>query len=109
MHTAVECFDSFRKEFGEAITAMKQLIGISNAKNPNMHIPVLAMSATFRLPEQKIFNVLMGRAADLVSWGAMDKRSDGIFCDISGDPLNSLNNDLVAAAKLNPQSQYLLV
>ncbi len=89
----------------EAITS---LVSLSQRHNPTLHLPTVAMSATFRIPEQKLFNTLFGAQADLVSWGAMDKRSVAIMCMVIGNPLNQLAKDLAADASDEKDSQFLV-
>jgi len=108
VHTAVEYSDSFRPEFKDGIDAINNLIDYACEHNPTLHIPTLAMSATFRIPEQKLFNTLYGSPADLVCWGDMDKRSVSIFCSVEGNPLTSLANDLTSGAAEDAQSQFLV-
>lgn len=99
VHTAVEYSDSFRPEFRDAIEALNALVKLSKKHHPNHKIPVLTMSATFPIHEQKSFQELIGRQANLVCWGEMDKRTISITCRVAGDPLNSLTNDLVDARR----------
>ena len=100
--------DSFRPEFVGAIENMKELLNISLRNNPHLKIPFLAMSATFRIPEQIAFNTLIGREPDLVNWGPMDKRNVGIHVQIAGDPLHLLMKDWMAHMNKDPSAQSLL-
>ena len=49
VHTAVEYSDSFRPEFKDAVEAISNLIALSHQHNPSLHLPTVAMSATFPL------------------------------------------------------------
>ena len=53
VHAAVENSQSFRPAFGHAVHAIQGLIQQSRNLRPNKTIPLLVMSATFRLPEQR--------------------------------------------------------
>ena len=108
VHTAVEYSDSFRPEFKDAVEAISSLAALSKRHHPTLHLPTVAMSATFRIPEQKLFNTLFGAQADLVSWGDMDKRSVAIMCTITGNPLNQLAKDLANNASDEKDSQFLV-
>ena len=90
VHATVENSDSFRPEFKDGIDAIKNLIQVSSAHHPNAKLPILAMSATFRAKEQRVFNRMMGQFPSLVEWGDMDKRGTGIFVTIAGDPGHAL-------------------
>ena len=108
VHTAVEYSDSFRPEFKDAVEAITSLTALSKRHNPILHLPTVAMSATFRIPEQQLFNTLFGAQADLVCWGDMDKRSVAIMCTIVGNPLNQLAKDLASDAAEKKDSQFLV-
>ena len=88
MHTAVEYSDSFRPEFKDAVEAITSLTALSQRHNPTLHLPTVAMSATFRIPEQK----------SLVA----------IMCTITGNPLNQLAKDLAKDAADEKDSQFLV-
>ena len=66
VHMTVECADSFRPEFRAGVDAIKRLLAISRHRHPDKKIPLLAMSATFRIPEQISFNKMIGRTPDVV-------------------------------------------
>jgi superfamily II DNA helicase RecQ len=59
-HATVEQSRSFRPEFKAAIQSIKNIIAISKTHRPDLNIPMLVMSATFRIPEQKAFNSMIG-------------------------------------------------
>jgi superfamily II DNA helicase RecQ len=72
-HATVEQCESFRPEFKDAINSIKNLLSISKTHHPNIDIPMLVMSATFRIPEHMTFNRLVGSTPELVMWGPMDR------------------------------------
>ena len=71
----IDYSDSFCDEFKDAVEAITNITALSHRHNPSLHLPTVAMSATFCIPEQKSFNTLFGAQAGLVSWGDTDKRS----------------------------------
>ena len=109
VHAAVENSQSFRPAFGHAVTAIKTLIQKSNQLRPKHHVPLLVMSATFRLPEQRLFNKMVMSFPDLVLWGGMDRRNVGIFVHIAGNPLNSLLKDWHSDSTKDPDGQALIM
>eukprot|EP00956_Cyclotella_meneghiniana_P023787 scaffold46927_cov56-Cyclotella_meneghiniana.AAC.1 len=71
-HACVEQSDSFRPEFKTAVDSLNALRSISKTHHPEHDIPMLVMSATFRIPEQKSFNNMIGEIPKIVMWGGMD-------------------------------------
>ena len=92
-HTVVDHGESFRPEFRDAIDFLNTMVLLNRQHNPSNAIPFMAMSATFRIFEQKKFNALAGRTPDYVSWGEMAKRNVGIFNRICGSPAHAALND----------------
>jgi superfamily II DNA helicase RecQ len=86
-HATVEQCESFRPEFKDAINSFKNLLSISKTHHPNIDIPMLVMSATFRIPEQMAFYRFIGSPPELVMWGPMDRHSVGIFTRVDGERL----------------------
>ena len=109
VHAAVENSQSFRPAFGHAVTAIKSLIQKSHDLRPKTIVPLLVMSATFRLPEQRLFNKMVMAFPDLVIWGGMDRRNVGIFVSIAGNPLNLLLKDWLEDATKDPDGQALIM
>ncbi|KAL3759766.1 hypothetical protein ACHAWU_007510 [Discostella pseudostelligera] len=107
-HSVVQNYDSFRPEFKDAILSINGLISISKSHHPSRHIPILVMSATFRIPDQLVFNKLIGRFPTLVDWGTMDKKNVGLHCFICGDPLHSFQCDWRERVISNPFGQSLI-
>jgi superfamily II DNA helicase RecQ len=109
-HATVEQCESFRPEFKDAIQTIKNLISVSKIHHPGIDIPMLVMSATFRIPEQISFNRLIGsQQPELVMWGPMDRRSVGIFTRVDGEPLSHLVNSWVVNQKKNPDMKSLIM
>eukprot|EP00956_Cyclotella_meneghiniana_P020780 scaffold37108_cov23-Cyclotella_meneghiniana.AAC.3 len=108
-HACVEQGESFRPEFKSSINALKSLIETSKLHNPTRDIPILAMSATFRLPEQRSFNAMMGQFPELVMWGDMNRRNVGIWVEIAGEPLTALINTWVQDVMRDPSMQSLIM
>ena len=92
-----------------SINALKSLIETSKLHNPTRDIPILAMSATFRLPEQRSFNAMMGQFPELVMWGDMNRRNVGIWVEIAGEPLTALINTWVQDVMRDPTMQSLIM
>eukprot|EP00956_Cyclotella_meneghiniana_P023827 scaffold47026_cov113-Cyclotella_meneghiniana.AAC.6 len=67
---------------------MKALRSISKTHHLERDIPMLVMSATYRIPEQKAFNVLIDDLPEIVMWGDMNSRNVGIFGSVVGEPLS---------------------
>ena len=108
VHTVVDHGESFRPEFPKAIDSIIELIYTSRKLHPTLTIPFMAMSATFRIPEQQRFNKLTGQFPDFVSWGRMDKRNVGIFNRICGSPVHAILNDWERDVTANPDGQSLV-
>lgn len=108
VHATVENADSFRPEFKDGIDTINELLRVSKAHHPDKSIPVLAMSATFRIPEQRSFNKIMGRFPDMVEWGPMDKRGTGIFTKIVGSVGVALMNAWKEHTSNNDDTQSLI-
>eukprot|EP00956_Cyclotella_meneghiniana_P011109 scaffold15544_cov108-Cyclotella_meneghiniana.AAC.1 len=108
-HACVEQGESFRPEFKSSVNALKSLIATSKLNNPTLDIPVLAMSATFRIPEQRSFNAMMGDFPELVMWGDMNRRNVGIFASVAGEPLSRLINTWVQDVMKDPSMQSLIM
>jgi superfamily II DNA helicase RecQ len=108
-HATVEQCESFRPEFRDAIQSIKNFISVSKIHHPGIDIPMLVMSATFRIPEQISFNRLIGATPELVMWGPMDRRSVGIFARVDGEPLSHLVNSWVIDQKKNPDMKSLIM
>ena len=77
VHATVENSGLFSPEFKDGIDSINKLLTISEANNPELTVPVLVMSATFRIHDQLAFNKMIGRIPDLVEWGPMDNRTTG--------------------------------
>ena len=107
-HATVENYNSFRLEFKDGVASINRLIEINKINNPSNIIPTLVMSATFRIPEQKSFNKLIGRFPDIVMWGPMDKRNVGIFNHVSGDPVHAILKQWKEHVEDDPDMQSLL-
>ena len=107
-HSVVHDHDSFRPEFKDAIHSINELLSISKSHHPSRHIPILVMSATFRIPDQVVFNMLIGRFPNIVDWGKMDKNNVGLRCFICGDPLYSFQRDWREQVMANPSGQSLI-
>ena len=108
VHATVENSDSFRPKFKDGIAAIKDLVRVLLAHHPHAKLPILAMSATFRTKEQRVFNRIMGQFPSLVEWGAMDKRGTGIFVKIADDPGHALMQDWLFHTEHEEDTQSLL-
>jgi superfamily II DNA helicase RecQ len=108
-HAAVEQCESFRPEFKDAIKSLKQLLAISKLHHPDIDIPLLVMSATFRIPEQRTFNNLIGDTPEMVMWGEMDRRLVGIFAQVDGEPLSHLINTWTEDTIKMPEMKSLIM
>jgi hypothetical protein len=108
-HATVEQCESFRPEFKDAINSIKNLLSISKTHHPNIDIPMLVMSVTFRIPEHMTFNRLVGSTPELVMWGPMDRRSVGIFTRVDGEPLSHLINSWLTDTTKNPDMKSLIM
>ncbi|KAL7508357.1 hypothetical protein ACHAXN_005444 [Cyclotella atomus] len=108
-HSVVDQSRSFRPEFRAACQSIKAIVEISRTHHPGMDIPILAMSATFRIPEQKQFNSLMGMIPELVIWGDMDRRNVGIHIRVDGEPLTHLIKKCVEDLKADPEMKFLVM
>jgi superfamily II DNA helicase RecQ len=108
-HAVVEQSRSFRPEFKAAIQSIKNIIAISKIHHPGIDIPMLVMSATFRIPEQKAFNYMIGDTPELVMWGDMDRRSVGIYARVDGEPLSHLVNSWSDDTRRNPDMKSLIM
>ncbi len=108
-HCAVHHYESFRPEFKTAIDSFNEIVGIARRNNPDtFYVPILAMSATFTIPDQKSFNRLIGRIPTIVMWGEMSRRNISFGVDISGDPLNTFIKDWIVFTQLNPTRQSMV-
>ena len=92
VHATVENADSFRPEFGEAVNTMDSIIDCSKNHHPSLKIPILVMSAIFRIPDQIKFKNMIKRTPVIIIWGGMDRRSVRISISIVGDPVTSILN-----------------
>jgi hypothetical protein len=108
-HAAVEQCESFCPEFKDAIKSVKQLLAISKVHHPDIDIPLLIMSATFRIPEQRTFNNLIGDTPEMVMWGEMDRCSVGIFAQVDGEPLSHLINTWAEDTIKMPEMKSLIM
>ena len=66
-HSTVENSDVFRLDFKDAVSAINKLVSTTHNPNPTMIVPTVAMSATFRIPQQKSFNKLLTRFPTFVN------------------------------------------
>eukprot|EP00804_Cyclotella_cryptica_P005546 CCRYP_003053-RA/>CCRYP_003053-RA protein AED:0.68 eAED:0.43 QI:0/0/0/0.5/1/1/2/0/593 len=106
-HACVEQGESFCPEFKSSINALKSLI--ATIEQPTLDVPVLAMSATFRIPDQKAFNTMIGDFPELVMWGGMNRRNVGIFASVAGEPLSRLIHNWVHDVTNDPTMQSLIM
>ena len=108
-HCTVQNYESFRPEFKTAIDSINEIVGIARRNNPDtFYVPILAMSATFTISDQKSFNSLIGRLPTIVMWGDMSRRNISFNVDISGDPLNAFIKDWIAFMQIHPSRQSLV-
>eukprot|EP00956_Cyclotella_meneghiniana_P020359 scaffold35768_cov46-Cyclotella_meneghiniana.AAC.2 len=108
-HACVEQGESFRPEFKSSISALNSLIAIAKLHFPARDIPILVMSATFRIPEQKSFNSMIGRFPEVVFWGDMNRRNVGLFATVAGEPLTHLVKAWRSDIINDPESQSLIM
>ena len=106
VHAAVQNYVSFRPEFKSAVESLNSLVSI--AKAAGKRVPILAMSATFTIPQQRAFNKLIQRKPSMVIWGDMDKRNVGFHTVVAGNPMQSLIKDWIRHTKEDPRKQSLI-
>ena len=75
---------SFRPEFNDAMDF------ISSVLKSNEHIPMLAMSATFKECDQDVISSKLDIVADKVMWGDMERRSIFLSVVVSGNTTASI-------------------
>ncbi len=108
-HCAVHNYESFRPEFKAAIDSINGIVGIARRSNPDtFYVPILVMSATLTISDQRAFNRLICRLPTIVMWGDMSRRNISFSVDISGDPLNAFIKDWIAFTTLHPRRQSLV-
>ena len=106
VHAAVQNYVSFRPEFKTAVESVNTLVSI--AKGIGKRVPILAMSATFTIPQQKAFNNLIHRTPSMIIWGDMNKRNIGFHTIVAGNPMLSLIKDWEKNVRKDPSKQSLI-
>jgi superfamily II DNA helicase RecQ len=94
---------SFRKEFIEMRKGVLKSVFLSNPS-----LPVLAMSASFRLDEQSKFASIMSVTPTHIQWGPMARRGISFCVSVLGDVANSISNEIVVYLKHNATYKVIL-
>jgi superfamily II DNA helicase RecQ len=74
----------------------------------NPSLPVLAMSASFRLDEQTQFSSIMSVKSTHIHWGPMARRGISFCVSVLGEVSNCISNEIVVYLKHNPTYKVII-